>query len=373
MMSHDESPAVDGELETWARCKLGGLEGEPLNQLRARFFQCVADHSFAPPASLTDAWSVLNNGSEDLPGEYLTDLKATSASRVARFAREFFTLDALERELKYQALEQECLSYPALQRRLQELKPGLGVNPQLCCEREPSLVPLVQAIADSFVAPPALRTAIVRNLLEQEQGDPDLWESAALRLKSRYPAIASLQPEIINLLTWRQQLLKRETLLATQTAKPVTLSGLTGAFGFFVAFIVIVMLVARGNLNSPQPGYRPPSGSVTYPHYDWYSSPEATKLEKLRQRYDDDTILGATDTHILSMFSNRMGRRPKTEAELAIDTGYALKEILDLRAEFTGETLSFEQIVDEPLAEPAEAATTAASSPLVYPLAPGGR
>jgi hypothetical protein len=189
--------------EQWAARTLGLPEGIDEATARASLLRELSTDGFVPPLGRQIAWTALRDPQEKQPDAAHRAAEIRLRAEIDDFAAEFFNLVPAERSRQWQALATRAAGTPPLAARLAALERGLNVVPP--SESDPKVYRLSAAVASLFVLAPLARSAQRQAVLDGMKGDMPAWEAAARVLSKNAPAVAALDPPLVDTLkSWQK-------------------------------------------------------------------------------------------------------------------------------------------------------------------------
>jgi hypothetical protein len=261
------------DLTAWARRTLSLPEHGSRIEERKLLFRHLAQENFIPSPDWQEALNLLfRRGPAHPPAAHgLWTEEARLRDEVNAFAAGFFAMEPVTRRARWQALEAECRPFPPLAARLRALEPGLGAESACGSDRSPQVNDLARQVTELFVLRPAERTNRRQELFHQLRANAQEWTPAAKGLQKRYPALAALEPQLVDqLTTWgetRKRLQKAwgKAAPAPSSSKASTAGKSVGWGGAVLAFIVLRLLFNLGSHSSrptSPPSYQVPQFQV---------------------------------------------------------------------------------------------------------------
>ncbi len=238
--------------EKWAARSLGLPEGIDEASARASLLREVAADGFVPPLSRQTAWTTLCNPSAAPPDAARRAAEVRLGGEIDDFAAEFFDLPPAERNRRWQALAARAAGTAPFVARLAALEPGLNVV--LPSESDPKVSRLATAIASLFVLAPLARATQRQAIFNGMKTDMADWEAAARVVDKKAPAVAALDPQLMDAIkSWRKLQGRLEQARAGARVRPRSTakvaaapaptpsggSGLSGRALIWIAFVVI--------------------------------------------------------------------------------------------------------------------------------------
>ena len=194
-MIADTNPSLDGRALAWSLQQLGMPPGNAPEICTAAFLQRVADEDFVPPPRLREAWECAVRGcSNSGPVSRWLESNAETevGSRIEEFARQFFNLPPEQRSAQWERLYADAQSWPRLETRLRQLRPGIAVEFTPLPALNLREARLIQFIRELFPLPPEQRAPRWRQMLRENfESDFRPWEKAVKRLRKRHRAVAA--------------------------------------------------------------------------------------------------------------------------------------------------------------------------------------
>jgi hypothetical protein len=286
------SPAELG----WAAEQLGVSAESSAEAVRSAFLRELEPFDFVPPEPVQQAFHALTRRA---PAPLVAaEAETTLRGEVEAFAESFFTLPCTERQSQWRDLNARAETFPAVKARLQQLRLGLAISPEVR-DPEPRVRQLAGDVCALFVLRPAERAqrrqALRRGWLEHMSP----WEDAARALQRRHPATADLEPDLVSwLASWdfhQQRLalrrLKQPRVPPAQNqpaANPAQdADGWKGGFWLAVLVLGIIrLLISLGGSGSSTPRYNLPN--LPNPTYRPWEQPKFFEdSEKLRKVLQD--------------------------------------------------------------------------------------
>jgi hypothetical protein len=189
--------------EKWAARTLGLPEGIDEPTARSSFLGELARDGFVPPLSRQIAWATLRDPQATPPDAARRAAEVRLSGEIDDFAAEFFALPPTERGRQWQALAARAAGTAPLAARLAALEPGLHVVPP--SEGDPKVLRLAAGIASLFVLAPLARAAQRQAMFSGMKADMTGWETAARVLRKSAPALAALDPQLMDAIkSWQK-------------------------------------------------------------------------------------------------------------------------------------------------------------------------
>jgi hypothetical protein len=217
-----------------------------------------------PPISL---WQ------RDLGYEMFRTAEIALRAEVEKLAKDFFTLPPADRHAKWRELAARCKFSEPLSAWLEEMARGLDVIPPTVPDENKLTQEIVRYICGTFAMPPALRLALIEELLHRASGDPKEWQKAALLLRQKYPQVERLSPHLNDHLSKYVQVCKAEKqaeknhLLAQGIAAGVTQqparSGGTWKWWWLVPLCLVATNIVR-QFGNDHNSNKPPKSIPTW-------------------------------------------------------------------------------------------------------------
>jgi hypothetical protein len=189
-----ETPA--GDPRAWAARLLGVQPDVTPDEVRALFRRRLAEEDFLSPPTWQQAVAVLTGAEAPAAVRLAAAFEEEERLReeVEAFAVRFFGYAPEERERRWQELADRGGFAPALAARLEQLKPGLAIDPVTGGNGDRA-DQLAGHVLELFVLRPSER-AFRRRVLSQElRQDLTGCRKAVRQLRERYPSLAALQKE----------------------------------------------------------------------------------------------------------------------------------------------------------------------------------
>jgi hypothetical protein len=188
----------------WAARTLGLPEGVDETNARASLLRELADDGFVPPLGRQTAWRTLCDPHATLPDEARRAAAVRLRGEIDDFAAEFFALSPAERGRQWQTLAARAAGTAPFAARLAALEAGLNVVPP--SDGDPKVLRLAVAIASLFVLAPLARAAQRQAMFNGMKPDMAAWEAAARGLRKSAPALAALDPQLMDAINSWQKL-----------------------------------------------------------------------------------------------------------------------------------------------------------------------
>jgi hypothetical protein len=254
------------DLRMWAAVKLdiGPVEPESVRQALLRR---LPEDEFVPPLEWQQAAAIAGVLPAPVapPQDAVRDMEDCLSGGVEKLAEQFFTLPPDQRRQRWQEEYKDCAGSLQLAAWLHALEPGLAVEAQQASGLDPKSDQLAQQVLQLFPCRPAERAARRHRFLQGLKEQAATWEAAARRLARTRPALAALEPVLIEYLTdWG----RRQKQLAKARRKGRKRAALAGAkqseWGSFpwVAFVLVFALLRAflgGSSSSPPRTYAVPT------------------------------------------------------------------------------------------------------------------
>lgn len=217
---------VPAAARRWAAGLLGVEKNATSAEARRAYFWKLREHDFLAPRSLHQALGVFEGrqAPSQSDEEWLLEEEGRLRAEVESFAAEFFTLAVPERRERWHLLLSRCESFPPLTARLQGLIAGLDVDIQSLligptCHRQ-----LAERLLQSFPLPPLAqaesRQAFLRRIEQPSAArDRRAWEQAARYVLAEWPALAALDPEMVQHVAKLRGRLKRRNKMHRRSEK----------------------------------------------------------------------------------------------------------------------------------------------------------
>jgi hypothetical protein len=209
---------VQAVMRRWAAGVLGVLENASSVEARRAYFRKARGSAFVPSRSLQHALRILDGEplSAERNEEWLLEEEGRLRTEVESFAVEFFTLSVTQRRERFEALLSRCPGASPLGARMQSLKAGLEVEIQSSPFGGSFQDQLAEQLLHSFPLPPLAlatsRQAFLRKIEEPSAAaHRKLWEKAARYVLAEWPAIAALDPELVQQVVRLRRRLKRQS------------------------------------------------------------------------------------------------------------------------------------------------------------------
>jgi hypothetical protein len=264
----------------------GPMLGDGPEAARTAFLRQLAEQDFVPTAALLQAYRTSAGrvlaGAEEAGGEAAAALENGLRDEVEEFAAQFFTLALADRQRRWEALTARCENYATLDARLRSLESALSLDVGVPAGESPQVAQLAAFLGELFTLRPANRAAWRQHMLAEIQQPPArteprrkkqnlmlaeahlgmaAWETAARRLKQKYPALARLDPPLVQRLAdWSasRQLLAQARSRRRQPSQAPTSKLDAFIFYSIIAAISIVLRVAFIGHDSAAPLPKPP-------------------------------------------------------------------------------------------------------------------
>lgn len=204
-MSTKTTTGIDPEppwRRPWAAHKLGVAAEASPEAVRAAFLTRLSESKFTPPAAIGLAFEILSGRrawNDERPAEEqaaLTEVEPQLRAAVEEFAAKYWAVPPVARHQHWQALWERCSWWPPLRERLEALKTGLEVESSL--EDLPGVVELAAYIRELYVLLPSARAVRWREILSGVEPISRLHRKTARRLRKQYPALAALEPVLLD-------------------------------------------------------------------------------------------------------------------------------------------------------------------------------
>jgi hypothetical protein len=199
-------------LERWSAEQLGLAEDAAPEAVRAAVFRELPEQDFVPSFAWHQAAIVLTRPNQKvllddaLRGHLLRTEEESLREEVEEFAAEFFTLPVPQRQVRYQALERQVATFPALEARLASLQRGLTFTVPNVDAQAPQVRELLKYIVELFPLRPGPFSARTGELFYNMQWDKAAWQNAGLLVQRHLPAVAALAPRFLSQLAgWTEQ------------------------------------------------------------------------------------------------------------------------------------------------------------------------
>lgn len=224
--SESEAGSVPG-LREWAAALLGiELAADPAQQRRQALAK-LDEAEYRPPRAWREAIDALLSPPDefrwsDWP-EYQRDLEDRLSEAVESFAATLLDLPTVERGEGWQTLNARCADFPILRRRLAPLLPAVDIDRENMGLPEGRAQELGQLALRLVKLPRSKRNRLRIAAIESMLSDPVSWEQAAKTVRTSFPKIAALAPELFDEVSRFSTL--RETAIATRNVRRMRRQG----------------------------------------------------------------------------------------------------------------------------------------------------
>jgi hypothetical protein len=208
----------DENAMNWAREVLNIPKEAKGAQVQGMLLTRLEEMDFVPASQWEQAVMVLAEEppislwQRDLGYEMFRTAEIALRAEVEKLAKDFFTLPPPDRHAKWRDLAARCKFSEPLTAWLEEMARGLDVIPPAVPDENKLTQEIIRYICGTFAMPPALRLALIEELLHRASGDPKEWQKAALLLRQKYPQVERLSPHLSDHLSKYVQVCKAEKL-----------------------------------------------------------------------------------------------------------------------------------------------------------------
>jgi hypothetical protein len=300
----------DTALVQWATRQLGLDETASEDAVRAAVRARLAQDDFLPALRRQQAVQLLCRAdrSKVLPPLALDDEEQRLREEIDEFVQRFFQLSNVERRRQWRALQRQCQLFPPLAARLGALEAGLDAPGTDALPTDPLDRELAEHLQSLFTARRALQPGLRRALLQKLEPEMKRWSAVAWSCETNHPALADLDPQLMQqLANWTQRKKLQAKGRKQRIPVPVESSGGTGGSsgwgGGQYAWIVIVIVV--GLLRLLASGSN--SNRSSAPPTVQFKPP--TQFEPLAKTFDPHSF----QSDILKELGNRPGEFPDAE------------------------------------------------------------
>jgi hypothetical protein len=189
--------------------QLGVAPDAPPADARAAFLRQLPEMGFLPPPPLCAAAAAFS--ARPVPGaaaavEDPADFDAVRAD-VAAFVRDFWSIPPAARRDRWRALLARSAADPLLAGRVRRLEAGVDLPDAGEAAGPPRLREVIRMAQALFLLDPLDRAARRREVLDNLPPPAAGWEQAARQLEQQYPALAALEPALVERLsTWSRRI-----------------------------------------------------------------------------------------------------------------------------------------------------------------------
>jgi hypothetical protein len=272
------SDAMERQLDerlNWAREQLGVSAHASPDEVRTRFFAVLEQSQMAPDKTLDIAFRTLRWEAEGVivaeePAEFLASRERRLYELVKQFRNKMFSLPVAERRQHWCNLRRESETVPSIHLRLEALEVGLDVDLAVIENSAPSMhvAALARYATELFTLQPIARATRRGAILQSfENRELKAWRKAAQVLKKRHPQIATLAPELIDLLASGKQPSRTQRSVHVHTSRR---SPRRESWALSLAVIILIAFIVRAamiqtKISVPARSYGPQSPYVPWP------------------------------------------------------------------------------------------------------------
>jgi hypothetical protein len=202
----------DNLLRRWAAKRLGVSPDASVESARAAFLRRLPGEDFVPHTALVHAARAMgvlrSDDSRDVCARFEAVREEEEALRgeVEDFADRYWLIPPAGRRDRCSSLLMRAGDLPSRrsQIRLRELEAGLDiVGPELPASTDPDIAELARRVCALYVLRPGPRAREWQSLLNETRGRIWHWKQTAAKFRALYPAIAALQPQVVEeLASW---------------------------------------------------------------------------------------------------------------------------------------------------------------------------
>jgi hypothetical protein len=258
----------------WAREQLGVPEAAGQSEIRQAFLKHIANEEFVPGDSIVEAFELLQPDSAPIAtNEYSRFERLQADEQVEAFAGRFFSLPPNKRLEEWNKLHEACTTAPRAVAALNRLERSLSLDIERL-RLQGEMKELANLLCEQAVLPPIKRADRRVEIIERCTSDPQPWERAAQRMKSRYRDVAELDWTLVeHLSNWSRsrKVMRKPPIVYAGPRAPANRPSwnvdfnlakhwwLVGVVILIVANVVRVAIEPAINPSSGyMPSYRPP-------------------------------------------------------------------------------------------------------------------
>lgn len=200
------STPIETHARRFAADQLGVADDASASEVRNAFLRQLPGSGFLPTPPLCTALTAMTGqstpGATDTSGEVDSDVLQ---AQVASFAAQFWSLEPSARRARWQELLDAAIDDPPVAGRLRRLEAGVDLRDQASGAGPPRLREVAGMIQSLFVLAPIERASRRRELLDNLPPPASAWEETARQIQRQQPALAALEPGLVDRMShWRR-------------------------------------------------------------------------------------------------------------------------------------------------------------------------